>query len=704
MTDQSQDDASARKASSAHTGRAERPIVSRDHDLLERTEFVRRLCDAVINPQTKTATGVVVGITGPWGSGKSSVLNLLAEYISVTYGHALVVRFDPWLVSGRNDLISEFISELIRTIKADPQLKQRFRKVADAIAKYGEHLAPIAGSWIPLLGSAVKGGSQLIREALKGDESLASLRRRLVSELFSASTPVIVLIDELDRVEDDEIRTVAQLVRSVADFPGISYVLAYDTKRVIQALGTGLTDEQRDERGRAYLEKIVQLQIPLPVTLGAEINRLFIAELSALQTEVQLPTDFLNIERFKDLQSILTSDLIQTPRDVARLVGTFHILSGMLRREVDWIDLLGYCTLLVKAPQTAEVIKARPEDFCDELLTENAVFRRMVSEKTSTEERLKAAVPQVERSEGVKRLIGFLFPGLSETSRREDDRPEALHHRRPLLTTLRLGLLPGDYPRSAIESLVSQETEAIAQLLKEAFDRESLPTLIDRLDDLYNYIGQINHVRFWKGVGLFLRKPNCEWPRYYSPTPNLVQSFGDVLERQVLRSESFRSVATTIFSNLRNDGEAELIPYWLRGQIFRHGLYQHKAQSQRAEFLNPDQTAAIALDLCRGWRSDHLSGTLIPCRWSLRPVYTMLDTGVWDDPCRNALDQVIMDDRALDGFTLMLYGGGYMTDKESVERMCSYDAYIARVEKRLAAQDIHETVRVALTKAQTGGW
>jgi KAP-like P-loop domain-containing protein len=54
------------------------------------------------------------------GSGKSSILNLLSEAIKERHQHALVVRFDPWLISGRNDLISAFITELLRTIQGEP--------------------------------------------------------------------------------------------------------------------------------------------------------------------------------------------------------------------------------------------------------------------------------------------------------------------------------------------------------------------------------------------------------------------------------------------------------------------------------------------------------------------------------------------------------------------------------------------------------
>ncbi len=53
----------------------------------------------------------------------------------------------------------------------------------------------------------------------------------------------------------------------------------------------------------------------------------------------------------------------------------------------------------------------------------------------------------------------------------------------------------------------------------------------------------------------------------------------------------------------------------------------------------------------------HLAGKLIPCRWDLRPVYTMVDMDIWDEPCRAKVDEAIHDGLAVDGLTLMLFGG-----------------------------------------------
>ena len=83
------------KGESSPQGALERPISTAAEDKLERGAFIGRLCDAVIARGTDKATGVIIGITGPWGSGKSSVLNLLSDHIRENYADAVLVRFDP---------------------------------------------------------------------------------------------------------------------------------------------------------------------------------------------------------------------------------------------------------------------------------------------------------------------------------------------------------------------------------------------------------------------------------------------------------------------------------------------------------------------------------------------------------------------------------------------------------------------------------
>lgn len=689
----------------AATGRPERPIQSSGEDQLERAPFIRRLTQALINPRTGHATGVVIGVTGPWGSGKSSILNLLAEHIKSVHEQSIVIRFDPWLISGRMDLITGFIRELIKTMKSAPRVATRLKGLVKTFGKYGESLAPAAIVWHPIVGTILKGASTIVREVTGAVESPLDLRAQLTKQLQTASIPIVVLIDELDRVEDEEIRTVAQLVRSVADFPGISYVLAYDTKRVVEALGSGGPEATRDERGRAYLEKIVQLQIPLPVTLDEELARMLAGELRAVQEEVRIGENFDTAGRFQEVRDILFSGVIRTPRDINRLLGTFHVVVRMVKGEVDWIDLLAYCALLTKAPQTTELIKLNPQLFSDEF---GSVGDRMLAasrgeKNQSSDEDFRIVLPQSENYDGVRKIITFLFPSVVGRRERSEDSYDRLCRRRPLLTTLRLGLLPGAYSRDEIEGLLSQSREGVAEALRKIYDRGAVQALIDRLDDLSLELNLVGRIQFWFGVGQFLRKPDCEWMTGYSPMSELARTFAELLETAIIRDPSVSPKATSVFTNLRNQGENELTAIWLRRHIFAHGLFGWNKRERRAQFLNAAQTEALAREMTIDWLQLHRAGKLIPCRWDLIPVYTMIDTGVWDDLSREAVNVALADDRAVDGLTLMFFGSMFTTDNETVEKICSRELYLSRVKQRMSSDGVSASALIALRKATGDG-
>lgn len=681
-------------------GRPERPIEEIAQDRLERMPFVRRLASALINTKTNKSSGVVIGITGQWGAGKSSILNLLRDYIKDTHKDAIVVSFDPWLISGRNDLISQFLSELISSVRPDGRGKKNLKALTSLLADYGETLTPALNLIHSGVGGAAQGGTKLLHKAVSGDTSLPGLRKKLNKLLEELAVPIIVLIDELDRIEDHEIRAVAQLVRSVADFPGISYVLAYDPKRVIQALGEGASPDAREQRGSAYLEKIVQLQIPLPVVLGDELARMLNAELVALGQG--LPTNFQTIERYQRLSKILLGGMIQTPRDISRLVGIFHAISGMVRDEVDAIDLLGYCALLIKSPRTVQSIIHDPEDFTDDAVSERAILRRMGREKVSREDRLAQILPHDGDQPGTAELLGFLFPTLAEDRRPKTEHADRLSLRRPLMTVLRLGLLPGAYSHEQVEAMLNASSSEVEAQFRTAYAEETLSQLMDRIDDLYSTIAYGNHIAFWKGVAAFVKKPDCEWMKSYSPMHDVIRDLAGILLRAIKRNEKLKEQAATIFTNLRNGDDNVLTATWLRHHIFAHGLFRQSTRDSRDTFLTDSQTKALAIEMSQQLRPLQIMGKLIPCRWDLQPVYTMLDTELWDSDCRRVLQANLAEDVALDGFTLMLYGAEYSTGREAIDKLCSYEFYSKRVKERIASttlEQAHETVRIALRKA-----
>lgn len=337
----------------------ERPINALEEDRMNLRPFADGLARALLADDFSTARGVKVGLEGSWGSGKSSLLNLVEERLKDhTNDKIYLMRFDPWLVSGRNDLIVVFLRNLAETINPNSQKKTLISNVASSIIKYSILLSPAFDTVAPSLGGAVSNTLEELSKKTGSEPSLTKMRKDVETALGKLDRPLVIMIDELDRVEDAEVRTIAQLVRSVLDFPRISYLLAYDPKRVAQALGDG--DE---DRGTAYLEKIIQLRVPLPAQTPKALRQILRED---FQDMVSANTDapLTAWDRFPGLLDAAIPSLIKTIRDLRRTLATFTVLEPMLRYEVDLIDLLGWSILITNAPEVIRSLSTHLSEIC----------------------------------------------------------------------------------------------------------------------------------------------------------------------------------------------------------------------------------------------------------------------------------------------------------------------------------------------------
>src|SRR5271165_4613749 len=164
----------------------ERPIETEGDDRLLRRDFVARLLGALIGPEGR-ATGVVLGLTGPGGSGKSSILNMVAELAEARHPATVVVTFNPWLANSRNGLIHAFFTELTAALESGAKKPgcgqaEKLKGLAQAIFKYGKRIAPADGIWF-CDGGATAAGLDNLRQSLPGGDTLRRMRAELSREL-----------------------------------------------------------------------------------------------------------------------------------------------------------------------------------------------------------------------------------------------------------------------------------------------------------------------------------------------------------------------------------------------------------------------------------------------------------------------------------------------------------------------------------------
>jgi len=315
---------------------ADAPIRSLSEDLLGRRTFAQALAAEVIT--APAVRGYVIGLTGPWGSGKTSILNMTVDAIG---DQAVVVQFNPWMFSGTEALVSSFFAEISKQLgKKEAKLKS----IAGKLATYGQILAPAAA--FVGAGSAVQGAAS-VAQALAAEPSVFEQHEELRALLKDLGKRLVVVVDDVDRLRPDEILDIVRLVRLVGDFPNTLYLLAFDRHRVEECLGDG-----DPTRGRAYLEKIVQVTHDVPAAREPDVTAMFIAALGPLLEG--LPTGPFDQGDWQNILTFVVRPLLVTPRNVQRLLGSLSMTMRLVGDEVALADLIGIEAVRVLHPALFE--------------------------------------------------------------------------------------------------------------------------------------------------------------------------------------------------------------------------------------------------------------------------------------------------------------------------------------------------------------
>lgn len=180
----------------------------------------------------------------------------------------------------------------------------------------------------------------------------------LEKALIKAGKKIIIVIDDIDRLANSQIRDVFQLVKQVADFPNVIYLLAMDREVVRRAL----TDVHNID-GNEYLEKIIQVPFELPELKKSKLHNIFLNKLDQIindfSDKVVWDTDY-----WSSVFRNCVEPYINTLRDVNRMINTFQFRYGMLYKEIALEDMVGMTTLEVLEPELYKWICNNKEAVC----------------------------------------------------------------------------------------------------------------------------------------------------------------------------------------------------------------------------------------------------------------------------------------------------------------------------------------------------
>jgi len=387
----------------------DRPVAGLKEDGFNYYPLARQLA-----PHLLLSSGdpsLVAGIEAPWGSGKTSFLNLTKLALNSLERAVLIFDYCPWVYSTVDALIVGFCVQIAAQIsKSD---SPDYARVSTALLGFSEALKPL--HFVPVVGiveAALQSAASVARSAADLQKLDISNARKCVQEaLDRVGKPVVVFVDDVDRLPPTEIRLLFQFLKAVADFRGVSYVIAYDPAPVEHALSF---DGRLD--GREYLKKFIQVPIRLP-RLSRLLMRKFVNH--CVINLQQGATCALLVDELRALSECATSDLVldclKTPRDVVRCFNLLKLRLPDFHREVHLSDLLKFTILDLLSPETIDFVRRNSGAFVGLLLphpefsrNERSLVGRISSNGLIDENARDVFSNTLEES--VRNLLDSLFP------------------------------------------------------------------------------------------------------------------------------------------------------------------------------------------------------------------------------------------------------------------------------------------------------
>lgn len=323
------------------------PISTPNEDLYGADQLARALADRIAC--IKGAVGSTIAINGPWGSGKSSIINLIRHHLkpAVENGELEIVNFTSWWFRGEEALTMAFLQELQAVCRktlgdqAKSIFKQAKKKLfarkamTDWIATAREH------GW-------ARATQNLALEHFSEPQSLEDIFVRLGDLLLKQRKRIVVIIDDIDRLTPDEALQMFRLVKSVGRLPNVIYLLSFDRQLAEKAI-----QERFPSEGSHFLEKIIQASFDLPPPSRDVLTEVLVAEIEKIiGKDPEGDRQYLS-------NTILGSVVpyITTPRHIVRFANAMAITYPAVANEVNVADYLALEAMRLFEPKLYQRVR-----------------------------------------------------------------------------------------------------------------------------------------------------------------------------------------------------------------------------------------------------------------------------------------------------------------------------------------------------------
>ncbi len=281
-----------------------------------------------------------VGICGPWGSGKTSFIQCLKKQFEKLDDN-IWVEFSPWNTEG--DIQDEF-----------------FRIVEQSVYKKNENLARLIHTYSSLINDFVENSfwqkiNSKIRSTLNRP-SKNDLIESIGSQLIRSNKKLIIVIDDVDRLVQEEILEILRIIRNTGDFKNTIYLVAYDKDYLTSVIRKKISEGKTE-----YSDKVFQLEIVLPQIEERVIIEKLISQITQKTASLEhVMNDIFSYEGGKYKKEVLRH--LKTPRDVIKVANSFNLNFEQIPEDINIKDLLFIEILKLKDTELFHNLYRRQND------------------------------------------------------------------------------------------------------------------------------------------------------------------------------------------------------------------------------------------------------------------------------------------------------------------------------------------------------
>lgn len=471
---------------------ADRPITTHSQDRLNRATFAKYLARSILDHYHPES--FVIGLYGGWGVGKTSIINMMIEELNFAVSNVLdeekpiILNFSPWSYSGQNQLIYSFFRRLSGTLRSVPELANGNRII---------HLLELYVSFFthqPVPKSLRTNQSWLMRLIFRknnevyGWESgrdLTLVKAELNELLKQQKHKIIIIIDNISRLYDHEIKQIFQIVKSMGDYTNTTYLLSFDKQQVIHAI-----DRVDHRGGKEFVEKIIQLPFEVPAILHQDLESILADRLNAIIHTI--PEEAWNSEYWADIYFSSLKFFFENCRDITRYVNSLQFSYARLRDIVNPVDFFALTAIEVFLPKLYFGIRDNKDLFTDLLDDVYELDEKQIQKDKLRCDEILSRNEQLPH-EALLKLLLRLFPRL-----RRIYQPDGIsHHSKAVARKLRricspdlfdayfrLSMQTGQIPESEFETILSltSDRETFGEALTRLNQDERILKFLDQLD------------------------------------------------------------------------------------------------------------------------------------------------------------------------------------------------------------------------------